>query len=150
MQATSWDQRLDALTALGILAALLLIQWGGPPWRMADPLAGLVVAVVILVVAGQLFWSSLNELMDAQASPEFVATVRQAALGVPGVRGVEKLLVRKTGLEYLVDIHVEVDPDATVREGHAIGHAVKDRLVGQITPIKDVLVHIEPAPESIS
>jgi cation diffusion facilitator family transporter len=115
---------------------------------LADPLAALGVAVVILIVSVRLFGSSLNELMDAQANPEFVATVRQAALSVPGVRGVEKLLVRKTGLEYLVDIHVEVDPEATVREGHAIGHAVKDRLIGQITPIKDVLVHIEPAPGS--
>jgi len=68
------------------------------------------------------------------------------AAAVPGVRGVEKLLVRKAGLEYLVDIHIEVDPELTVREGHAIGHAVKDRLVGAIVTVKDVLVHVEPAP----
>src|SRR5262249_58549864 len=72
--------------------------------------------------------------------------VRREALAVPGVRGVEKLLVRKTGLEYLVDIHVEVDPDLTVRQGHEISHAVKDRLVAAIVTVKDVLVHIEPAP----
>jgi divalent metal cation (Fe/Co/Zn/Cd) transporter len=59
---------------------------------------------------------------------------------------VEKLLMRKTGLEYLVDIHVEVDPEATVTEGHRIGHAVKDRVMSQVEFIKDVLVHIEPAP----
>ena len=56
----------------------------------------------------------------------------------------EKLLVRKSGLEYLADIHVEVDPESSVREGHAVGHAVKDRLMGRIATIKDVLVHIEP------
>jgi divalent metal cation (Fe/Co/Zn/Cd) transporter len=59
---------------------------------------------------------------------------------------VEKLLVRKAGLEHLVDIHVEVDPEISVREGHAIGHAVKDRLLKQMVTVKDVLVHIEPAP----
>jgi divalent metal cation (Fe/Co/Zn/Cd) transporter len=63
------------------------------------------------------------------------------------VRGVEKLLVRKTGLEFLVDMHVEVDPVATVKEGHATAHAVKDRVMGEVAAIRDVLVHIEPAPE---
>src|SRR5215472_9609392 len=86
--------------------------------------------------------------MDRQAEPTVLEAVRQEALAVPGVRGVEKLLIRKTGLEYLVDIHVEVDPEMTVREGHAIGHAVKDRLVARIVPVKDVLVHIEPAPQN--
>ena len=58
--------------------------------------------------------------------------------------------VRKTGLEYLVDIHVEVDPALRVREGHAIAHAVKDRLLGYNPAIRDVLVHIEPAPVNAS
>ena len=95
--AASWDQRLDALTALGVLAALILIRWGGLAWRLADPLAGVGVALIILIVGGQLFWSSLNELMDAQASPEMVESMRREALTVPGVRGVEKLLGAKPG-----------------------------------------------------
>jgi divalent metal cation (Fe/Co/Zn/Cd) transporter len=48
-----------------------------------------------------------------------------------------------------VDIHVEVDPELPVREGHAIGHAVKDRLVSNLVTVKDVLVHIEPAPGGV-
>jgi divalent metal cation (Fe/Co/Zn/Cd) transporter len=52
--------------------------------------------------------------------------------------------MRKVGLEYLVDIHIKVDPGETVETGHAIAHAVKDRLIGQVTAIRDVLVHVEP------
>jgi divalent metal cation (Fe/Co/Zn/Cd) transporter len=84
--------------------------------------------------------------MDRQAEPELLEAVRLEALAVRGVRNVEKLLVRKTGIEYLVDIHVEVDPEMTVRDGHTIAHAVKDRIVQAIVPVKDVLVHIEPEP----
>jgi cation diffusion facilitator family transporter len=146
LQATAWDQRLDALTSLVILAALLLDRWGGPSWRAADPLAGLAVSAVILAVGCRLFRSTVDELMDAQAEPRVVELVRREALGVAGVRGVEKLLVRKTGIEFLVDIHLEVDPEATVRAGHAVGHAVKDHLMRMLPPIKGVLVHIEPAP----
>lgn len=142
--AASWDQRMDALGSVAVLIGLSLARWGG--MHTADHLAALAVAVLILWAGVRLFWGSLQELMDRQAEPEVLEAVRREALAVPGVRGVEKLLVRKTGLEYLVDIHVEVDPELPVREGHAIGHAVKDRLKERIETVKDVLVHIEPAP----
>ncbi len=140
--AAAWDQRLDAFGSLAVLVGLALARWG---WHAADHLAAVVVALVILWAGVSLFWGSLQELMDRQADPELLAEVRKEALAVPGVLGVEKLFVRKTGLEYLVDIHVEVDSGLTVRAGHAIGHAVKDRLVSRIVTVKDVLVHIEPA-----
>lgn len=59
--------------------------------------------------------------MDRQADPAVVEAVRRVAAAVAGVRGVEKVLVRKSGLEYFVDIHVEVDAEATVREGTRSG-----------------------------
>src|SRR5207249_2879973 len=105
----------------------------------------LIVAVVILGAGANLFWRSLHELMDAQADPQLLGAVRREAASVAGVAGVEKLFVRKTGLEYLVDIHIEVAPEISVREGHAIGHAVKDHLMQSILQVRDVLVHIEPA-----
>ena len=104
------------------------------------------VALIVLWAGGSLFWGSVQE-SDRQADPEMLETVvRCEASAVAGVKGVDKLWVRKAGLEYLVDIHVEVDPEIPVREGHAIGHAVKDRLRRAIAPVKDVLVHIEPVP----
>ena len=84
--------------------------------------------------------------MDRQADPELLDAVRTEALAVPGVLGVETLRVRKAGLEYLVDIHVEVDPEHSVKDGHAIAHVVKDRLIGRAGPVRDVLVHVEPSP----
>ena len=106
----------------------------------------MAVAMVVLWVGGRLLGDSVQELMDRQAEPAVVDEVRREALTAPGVRGVEKVRVRKSGLEYLVDIHIEVDAEASVREGHAIGHAVKDRLTNKIVTVKDVLVHIEPSP----
>jgi cation diffusion facilitator family transporter len=141
IQATAWDHRLDALGSLAVLTGLGLARWG---WHAADHLAALVVALIIFWTGTHLFWNSLQELMDRQAEPAVLEEVRREALTVPGVLGVEKLLARKTGLEYLVDIHVEVDAEQTVRAGHAIGHAVKDHLLEQIVTLKDVLVHIEP------
>jgi cation diffusion facilitator family transporter len=141
----SWDQRLDAFGSLAVLVSLALAQLG-PAWHAADHVGALLTALLILWTGATLFWGSVQELMDRQADPEMLARVRQEASAVPGVQGVEKLLVRKTGIEYLVDIHIEVDPKMSVRESHAIGHAVKDRLLERLVTVKDVLVHIEPAP----
>jgi cation diffusion facilitator family transporter len=146
IRAAAWDHRLDAVGSLAVLGGVALARWGGPAWHAADHLAALAVALLMLWAGITLAWDSLQELMDRQADPDLVVCVRQEAATVPGVRGVEKLLVRKSGLELLVDIHVEVDPEISVREGHAIAHAVKDCLVGHFVAIKDVLVHVEPAP----
>jgi cation diffusion facilitator family transporter len=146
VKASAWDHRLDAVGSLAVLIGLALAHWGGPAWHAADHVAAFIVGLVIVWTGGRLFWRSLHELLDRQADPATLVAVRHEALAIPGVLGVEKLLVRKSGLEYLVDIHVEVDPELTVRESHEIGHAVKNRLMQRIVTVKDVLVHIEPSP----
>jgi divalent metal cation (Fe/Co/Zn/Cd) transporter len=65
---------------------------------------------------------------------------------VPGVKGVEKCYARKTGLRYHVDLHLEVDPEMTVRQSHEIAHEVRMRIRKQLSWVEDVLVHVEPAP----
>jgi cation diffusion facilitator family transporter len=149
VRASAWDHRLDAFGSLTVLVGLAVARWGGPECHVADHIAALVVGLVIAWAGARLFWNSLNELMDRQADPETLVAVRREAMAVPGVLGVEKLLVRKSGLEYLVDIHVEVAPDMTVRDSHQIGHAVKGRLLTKLMTVKDVLVHIEPSPKVI-
>ena len=94
----------------------------------------------------QLFRKSASELMDLQANDSFVGEIRAVAEGVPGVVAVEKLWVRKTGLEYLADMHIEVDGQMSVEDGHRIGHDVKDRLLCAFPALRDVLVHLEPYP----
>jgi cation diffusion facilitator family transporter len=142
--ATAWDNRLDALGSLAVVIGVALSKWGGPSWHWADHVAAVVVAGTVLWIGGALLRDNVDSLMDRQASPERLAAVRREALAVPEVREVETLRIRKVGLEQLVDIHIEVEPELTVAEGHAIAHAVKDRLIRQIGAIRDVLVHVEP------
>ncbi len=147
VEASAWDQRLDVFGSLVVLGGLAVTAWGGPAWHGADHVTAIVVAVIILYAGATLFWGSLQDLLDRQAEPEMLETVRRLAAEVPGVRGVEKLLVRKSGLEFFADIHIEVDAAMTVADGHLIGHQVKDRLLGNIPTLRDVLVHLEPYPQ---
>ncbi|MGC8640975.1 MAG: cation diffusion facilitator family transporter [Isosphaeraceae bacterium] len=144
--ANAWDHRADALSALAVFVGLLLVRLGGPRFLAVDEIAALFVVAVIITSAVRLLWSSAQELMDAQAGSDFVDEIRRAAAEVAEVKRIDKLWVRKSGLEYLVDIHIQVPADYTVWEGHRISHLVKDQLLDRFTNLRDVLVHLEPFP----
>jgi cation diffusion facilitator family transporter len=144
--ANAWDHRSDALCSFAVLIGLGIVRWGGPDWIGADEVAALVVVTAIVWSGVQLFRKSSSELMDLQADDELVQQIKTAAENVPDVKAVEKLWVRKSGLEYFADIHIEVDQSLTVAEGHRIGHQVKDRLIADFPTLRDVLVHLEPFP----
>jgi cation diffusion facilitator family transporter len=142
--ANAWDHRSDALCSLAVLIGLAVIRWGGQAFIWADEVASLCVVGAILWTGARLFHHSSSELLDVQAEPELVERIRAAASDMPGVRAIEKLLVRKSGLEYFADIHIQVDGQMTVDHGHRIGHEVKDRLLAEFAELRDVLVHLEP------
>lgn len=144
--AHAWDHRSDAVCSLAVLIGLSAIHWGGPAYGFVDPLAAIIVSLGVIWSGTHLFRSSASELMDVQANPELLDHIRAASQSVEGVEQIEKLLVRKSGLEYLADIHMEVDANLTVEQGHRIGHAVKKHLMETFPQLLDVLVHLEPYP----
>ena len=93
-------------------------------------------------------WSSdvcsSDLMMDAAVPPAIENQVRAIAANIPGVLALDKCRVRKSGLSHLVDIHVRVDGERSVRSGHAIAHAVKDALLASPLRVTDVSVHVEP------
>lgn len=148
--ASAWDHRSDAFCSLAVLVGLGVVRWAGPAFAWADAAAALVVVAAILWSGGRLLVRSTGELLDPQADAVLVEQIREVAKSVPGVRDVETLWVRKTGIEYLVDIHIQVDSRMTVEAGHRIGHQVKNELVGNFDRVKDVLVHLEPYYDALS
>jgi cation diffusion facilitator family transporter len=140
----AWDHRIDAFCSLAVVAGIAAVRWGGDRYYWADGAAALVVAAVILWSAFNLLRTSASELLDQQADDEVVDEIRAAARKVPGVRNVEKLRVRRSGMELFADMHVEVDPNISVDRGHTIGHDVKARLLVEFAALSDVLVHLEP------
>jgi cation diffusion facilitator family transporter len=136
----------DAMTSAAAFVGISIALWGGAGWETADDWAALFACVIVAFNGVGMLGRALGDVMDAAVSADFEAEVRAIALAVPGVRTLDKVRVRKSGLSHLVDIHVRVDGDLTVRAGHAIAHAVKDALIASAPhAISDVAVHIEPA-----
>jgi len=90
-------------------------------------------------------YDSAMQLMDTMPDERSIARIREVALDVADVSGVEKCFASKTGLKYHVDLHLEVDPDMTVRDSHEVATRVRDHIRKQLPWVADVLVHVEPS-----
>jgi divalent metal cation (Fe/Co/Zn/Cd) transporter len=80
--------------------------------------------------------------------PELTAEIVKVSQSIPGVRGIDKVFARKTGLQYHIDLHIEVDPALTVAASHAIGGRVRATLKHDLPWVADVLVHLEPSADT--
>lgn len=145
VKADAWHQRSDAITSLTAFVGISIALIGGPGYESADDWAALLASGVIVFNAYHIFRPSFGEIMDESPSGNWRAEIEAIAMTVPGVKRIEKCYVRKTGFEYFVDLHVEVDGNLSVREGHAIAHQVKEAIKDQKPAVYDVLIHIEPA-----
>jgi cation diffusion facilitator family transporter len=145
VQTDAWHHRTDAMTAIAAFIGISVALIGGERWQSADDWAALFACALIGANGYRLLRPALYEIMDTAPRGAIVDRVRDAAASVGGVVRIDKSLVRKMGLSFYVDLHVEVDGNISVREGHQIAHAVKRAIQESDPRIADVLVHIEPA-----
>jgi cation diffusion facilitator family transporter len=145
VQTDAWHHRSDALTSAAAFIGISVALIGGERWRSADDWAALFACAVIGWNGYRLARPALFEIMDTAPRDKFVRSICQAAGSVPGVVEVEKCRARKMGLDFYVDLHVGVDGNKSVHEGHEIAHRVKAAIQQSDSRVADVLVHIEPA-----
>src|ERR1044071_1042218 len=145
VKTDAWHHRSDALTSAAAFIGISLALMGGEKWYSADDWAALFACGVIATNGWRLLFPALREMLDTAPRGEIVAKIQEAAESVEGVMNVEKCLVRKMGISFYVDLHVGVDGNISVTEGHDIAHRVKDAIKETDARIADVLVHVEPA-----
>jgi len=144
--ADAYNDGIDMLSALAAMVALGLTLSNPERFPHADHYGGFVVGLIMLLTGVKVARATGLQLMDTMPDQTLMSRVRNVALGVDGVAGVEKCYARKTGLQYHVDLHLEVDPRVTVLVGHDIASRVRDQIKEELNWVADVLVHVEPAP----
>jgi len=137
---------MDTLSAVVALSAVGLTLHDPERFFNADRYGGFAVGLIVIGVGVRVAHDSAMQLLDTMPGPEMMEQIRTAAALVPGARGVEKCFARKTGLRYHVDLHLEVDPELTVRQSHDIAHRVQLKIMETLDWVAGVLVHVEPAP----
>ncbi|MDX2133128.1 MAG: cation diffusion facilitator family transporter [Planctomycetota bacterium] len=147
-RADAWHHRADAITSAVAIVGVAIAIWGPPllgrtQLVFADEVAAILAAGIILVTASRLIRPPLLELLDA-SPPDLVGRVQESAARVEGVRLVEKVLARKSGRGYHIDMHLHVPPDMPVRDAHILSGKVKARIRAEQPRVLNVLIHIEP------
>ncbi|WP_432260435.1 cation diffusion facilitator family transporter [Cupriavidus sp. TMH.W2] len=138
--ANAWHARSDAasslVVALGIGGNLL-------GYHMLDPVAAIVVGLMVSRMGLRFGWDALNDLMDRAADEQTVEAIRATMLGTPGVLGLHDLRTRKMGDQVLVDVHLEIDATLTVAQGHAIAVEARRRTL-EDHHVLNVMTHADP------
>jgi cation diffusion facilitator family transporter len=145
--ADAHHHRSDAITSVAAFIGISIALIGGKGYEGADDWAALLASLLIFYNAIKILRPALSEIMDAAPSNEIVEKVKNIAASVPEVKEIEKCYVRKMGFDYFVDIHIEVDGNESVTEGHRISHLVKDAILNSNLRVLNVLVHVEPHPQ---
>ena len=144
--ADAWNDTIDILSATAALTAVGLAIYDPARFQAADHYGGFAVGLIVVVTGLRIARDASLELVDTMPEPAMAEEIREVAASVPGVGRVEKVHARKTGLQYHVDLHIEVDPQLTVEASHAIAGHVRAALRSALPWVADVLVHVEPAP----
>jgi cation diffusion facilitator family transporter len=143
----AWHHRSDAITSAAAFIGISIALIGGDGYESADDFAALFASIIIIYNAFRLMKPALDEVMDATPTQLLKDEIIKKANTVDGVIASEKCLIRKMGFDYFIDIHIIVDGNLSVYEGHEISHKVKDELTQAFPQIINVLIHVEPATE---
>lgn len=145
LAANAWHARSDAASSVVVAIGILANLAGFP---LADPLAALIVGLIILRMGWKFFSDALHDLVDRAADDETETRIRDLLLDTPGVLGVHDLKTRKLGDMLWVEVDLEMDGRLTIVQGHAIALEARARVMAR-EPVLDVMTHFDPvlAPE---
>lgn len=141
LAADAWHHRSDALSSIGALIGIVGARLGYP---ILDPLAALVITIIILNVAIDIFVDATNQVIDKAASPEVIDEIIKYIQSVDGVLAIDSLKTRIHSNRIYVDLEISVDPTLSLIDAHAIAEAVHYQLEQNIHKIKHCTVHVNP------
>lgn len=145
--ANAWHHRSDAISSIPVAAAVVVASVR-PAWAFIDHIGALVVSVFILYAAWRIVWPAFGELVDAGAGAQVRKDIERLAGRHEQVCYVHAVRTRRHGAGLHVDLHIGVDGGMSVRRGHAVSEEVKQRLLAEGPDVVDVVVHLEPCPDS--
>ena len=138
--ANAWHHRSDAISSIAALVGIIGAMLGFPA---LDPIAATMVAFMIMKVGYELTLGGFRDLMDTALNEKDTQSIQVAIDDVSGVLKSHDLRTRKIGGEILMDVHIQVDSDLTVTEGHEVAERVRRKLIKNYPNTQDVLVHVD-------
>ena len=142
--ANAWHHRSDALSSVGALIGIGLAYFLGEEWRLADPIAEIVVAALIVNVAIGLCRNSLAELLEKSLPRAVEEEILSIISATPNVYKPHNLRTRRIGANIAIEVHIRVEGSMTVFESHEISREIERALRARFGEQTAVAIHIEP------
>ena len=144
LEANAWHHRTDALssigTAVGIGGAIFL----GRRWTVLDPVASVIVGILILKVSFDLLRNGIGDLMERSLPDAMEEEMLRLVDSLPGNVEPHALRTRRIGNHYAIELHIRMDGDISLREAHDKASEVEDLLRSRDGEETHVAVHVEP------
>jgi cation diffusion facilitator family transporter len=145
--ANAWHHRSDAASSIIVLVGLIGSIAG---YRFLDPIAAILVGLLIIKMGWTYGWNSVKELVDTAVEPEMLVEIQNIINQIHGVKKIHQLRSRLMGKDVFIDVHILVEPFISVTEGHYIAQHVHHALVKKLLHVKDVTVHVDPEDDETS
>lgn len=142
--ANAWHHRSDALSSLGTLAGIGCAYFLGEKWRIADPIAALLVAVFIFKIALDLIRTGLGELLEKSLPADVEQEILSIVTANPEIRSPHNLRTRRIGASIAIEVHVRVDGAMSVAHSHALTVDIEHRLRARFGAGTMIAIHVEP------
>lgn len=142
--ANAWHHRSDALSSLGTLIGIACAYFLGQKWRIADPIAALLVAVFIFKIAFNLIRRGLDELLERSLPDEVEQEILRIVAADPAVHDPHNLRTRRIGASIAIEVHVRMDGEMSVRRSHEVTVGIERRLRERFGAGTMIAVHVEP------
>ena len=142
--ANAWHHRSDALSSIGTLIGIGCAYTLGGKWVIADPIAAIVVAAMILKVAIDLLRKGFDELVEGSLPSEVEEDIIRIVTDDAAISHPHNLRTRRIGSSIAIEIHIRVDGDMSVRESHALTESIEHRLRERFGESTMVAIHVEP------
>ena len=139
--ADAWHHRTDAISSVGSLIGITFARMGYP---IFDPIASILISLLILKVGYDIFKDGFNKMVDKSCSEEVEEKIRTIVLEEDGVEGIDVLRTREFGAKMFVDIEILADGDLTLRASHEIAQRVHDKVEREFPDCKHCMVHVNP------
>ena len=138
--ANAWHHRSDAISSVAALVGIAGAHWGVP---MMDPIAGVLVAGLIIKSGIDIGYESLRELTDEIPEEEVISELKKILTDIKGVDHYHEMRARRMGPHLLVDMHIEVDSMMSISAAHQVAERVRLRILENIPSVNEVLVHVD-------
>lgn len=139
--ADAWHHRSDAISSVGALIGIVFARMGYP---IFDPIASVIICLLIIKVGYDIFKDGLDKIMDKRCSEEVEEKIRRVVTSVSGVENLDVIRTREFGSKMFVDIEISVDETLSLREAHSISEKVHDDVEKEFKDCKHCMVHVNP------